>query len=163
MEPIRTLGLYQPFASLMMHGKIETRWIRKGRKPPFPLGKYLIYATKKPYGLPELSQIAGNQYDRIKQIIHGTRVEYGKALCVGDLVKIIYVLPGMEKETFVDCHKTTRIKYLKTNVAPIEVHQVMIGLIFENVRRIKPFPFEHGKQGIGFLQPQDVEKIEYVN
>ena len=44
---IRTLGFYQPFGSLMLHGKIETRWVRKGKKPPFPLGKYIFYTTQK--------------------------------------------------------------------------------------------------------------------
>jgi hypothetical protein len=146
-EKIRTLGLYQPYAELMMHGKIETRWIRKGSKPPFPKGRYLLYATKKEYTLTQLSIIAGDQYERINEIINGLTLLRGTALAVGDLVKHIYIVPGMEDQTFV--------RYRPP------LAKVMVGLIFENVRRIKPFPFK-GKQGVGFLSEEDKKKIEYL-
>jgi hypothetical protein len=146
-EPIRTLGLYQPYAELMMHGKIETRWIKKGTKPPFPKGKYLLYACKKEYTLTQLSVIAGNQYNRITTIINGLDLIRGAAIAVGDLVKHIYIVPGMEDETFV--------RYQPP------LSKVMVGLIFENVKRIKPFPFK-GKQGVGFLSKEDERKIEFV-
>lgn len=165
MDKIRTLGLYQPYAHLMLHGKIETRWIRRGRRIPFPNGKYLLYATKKEYTLQQLSQIAGSQYTRITEKINGVDLVRGAAIAVGDLVKKIYILPGMENETFVDCRETTRIKFIAARVAgsliPIKVSQVMVGLIFENVRPIKPFPFK-GKQGIGFMTEEDKAKIEYL-
>lgn len=158
-KPIRTLGLYQPYAELMMHGKIETRWIRAGRKPPFPLGRYLLYSTKKCYTLQELSHIAGGkQYNRIHNIINGLSLSYGTALCVGDLVKIIYIVPGMDDETFVRYqHPIFEIDKKRNGL----VKRVMIGLIFGNVRPIKPFPFK-GKQGVGFLQPEDAAKIQYL-
>lgn len=47
VSKIRTLGFYQPFGTLMLHGKIETRWVKVGKKPPFPEGKYLFYSTQK--------------------------------------------------------------------------------------------------------------------
>ena len=49
-EVIRTLGFYQPYCTAMLHGKVETRWIIEGRTPPMPLGKYLLYSTKKSLG-----------------------------------------------------------------------------------------------------------------
>ena len=164
-DQIRTLGLYQPYAELMMHGKIETRWVRRGRKPPFPLGPYLLYATQKDYTLQELSQIAGEkQYRRINGIINGITLAKGAAVCTGDLVKIIYVVPGMDNETFVDCRENMRVRLLGygTPQKPVgTIREVMVGLIFENVRRIKLFPFK-GKQGVGFLSEADRRKIEYV-
>lgn len=150
----------------MLHGKIETRWIRRGRRTPFPNGKYLLYACKREYTSQELSSIAGDQYTRIRNIVQ-TEQPLGHAIAVGDLVKKIYILPGMEKETFVDCRETTRIKLLPVGTKDkkgrliIRVQQVMVGLIFENVRPIKPFPYK-GKQGIGFLTEEDKAKIEYL-
>lgn len=43
---IRTLVIYQPYATLMGHGKLETRWVKHGRKPPFPRGKLKPVITK---------------------------------------------------------------------------------------------------------------------
>lgn len=149
MEAIRTLGLYQPFASLMMHGKIETRWIRKGRKPPFPKGAYLLYSTKKAYTPHQTAVVAGNQYQRIKDIM-ATDDSFklkGMALCVGELYKIIYVVPGMDDQTFVHYRTDTT--------------HVMVGLMFRNVRRIKPYPFK-GKQGVGILTAEERAKIEFT-
>ena len=39
--------------------------------------------------------------------------------------------------------------------------RVLWGLHFENMRRIKPFPFK-GKQGIGFLTKEQKQLIEFV-
>lgn len=156
-EPIRTLGLYQPYAEMMLHGKIETRWIRAGTKPPFPLGPYLLYACKTEYPLQTLSQIAGEkQYKRITGIINGLKLIRGAALCTGDLVKIIYIVPGMEDETFVRYQGP--MEFVSKRGTPTK--KVRVGLIFENVRRIKPFPFK-GKQGVGILSAEDRAKIEY--
>jgi hypothetical protein len=76
-ETIRTIGLYQPFASLMHHGKIETRWVKKGKKPPFPLGKYILYSTLKSYSDKELDYICGErQFVRImRSLIHDATIK----------------------------------------------------------------------------------------
>lgn len=152
---IRTLGLYQPFAGLMLYGKIETRWIRADIKPPFPLGKYLIYATKKKYNLDVLSVICGDQHKRVVDIACSDKNDScditGSAICICDLVKRIDPLtPEYEQQAFVtvpasftdDCYR-------------------MVGLVFENVQRIEPFPFK-GKQGIGFLSDEDKAKIKVL-
>jgi hypothetical protein len=158
MDPIRTLGLYQPYAELMLHGKIETRWIRAGTKPPFPLGPYLLYACKADYPLQTLSQIAGEkQYKRITEIINGLKLVRGAALCTGDLVKIIYIVEGMEDETFVRYQGP--MEFVSKHGTMVK--KVRVGLIFENVRRIKPFPFK-GKQGVGILSDIDMALIEYL-
>src|SRR5687767_10873250 len=156
-EPMRTLGLYQPYAEMMLHGKIETRWIRAGTKPPFPLGPYMLYACKSDYPLTTLSQIAGEkQYKRITETINGLQLIRGAALCTGDLVKIIYIIPGMDDQTFVRYQGPMEYKNKAGNI----VKRVRVGLIFENVRRITPFPFK-GKQGVGILSAEDRKKISY--
>lgn len=156
METIRTLGLYQPYAQLMFHGKIETRWIRQGTKPPFPLGEYLLYSCKQEYPVQTVSQMAGEkQFKRIKELTHGATLLKGHALMLGTLKKIIYVVPGMENETFVMYQGPQQYVNKRGNI----VTRVRVGLIFENIRAIKPFPFK-GKQGVGILSDQDRAKIK---
>ncbi len=151
---IRTLGLYQPFAALMAFGKIETRFVRQGRKPPFPLGKYLIYACRKGYSVLDgdlVNICTPAQADQIEELLMENDFlfcEFGSALMIGDLVSIIDPLTNVIESTFVD--------YI-----PPDEKERRVGLVFENMRRIKPFPFK-GKQGIGFLSDEDKAKIEYL-
>jgi hypothetical protein len=150
--PIRTLGLYQPYAGLMLYGKIETRWVKKGRQPPFPPGQYILYATKKSYSLEALNFIAGEQLERIKKIIDEDDKDYrscaitGHAIAFGVLKILVRVIPSMEDETFVQYSEK------KTHV--------LAGLVFEDVKRIEPFEIK-GKQGIGFLSEADKQKIKF--
>lgn len=158
VQKIRTLGLYQPFAGLMLHGKIETRMVIIDKKPPFPLGKYLIYSTKKKYSPSEVEHIAGQFYNILSRIENGEDCaifqEFGKAICIGDLVDIIDPVKDYEPKTFVDLP-----------AIEFDVHhwpaRRRVGLRFENIQRIKPFPF-NGKQGVGFLSEKDKLKIELV-
>jgi len=161
MTKIRTLGLYQPYATLMLHGKIETRWVAVGKKPPFPLGKYLIYATQKCYNFHDAEKLMGDQVDKAHEKF---RLEFqfgssgtlnpktksfllGHAICIGDLVSIIDPILPSTTDTYVEY------------VAPCSRRRV--GLVFENMKRIEPFQFK-GKQGIGFLTPEDEAKIKYI-
>jgi hypothetical protein len=161
MLKIRTLGLYQPFASLMLHGKIETRWVPVGKKPPFPLGEYLIYATQKCYSFAQGLDLMGDQQSQALNIFKtefdlgekGTinpttrRLITGHAICIGNLVSIIDPILPSTKNTFVEY------------IAPCSRRRV--GLVFENMKRIEPFPFK-GKQGIGFLSEEDQAKIKFI-
>lgn len=161
-QRIRTLGLYQPYATLMLHGKIETRIVgsvvdkktrkRKWRKPPFPFGKYLIYATLKSYDFFDVQRISAKDADRIHVLEASddwaTYHLRGVAICVGDLVEIIDPITPDTKNTFVD--------YLE----PTEDER-RVGLVFQNVERIVPFPIK-GKQGIGFVESADINKIEII-
>jgi hypothetical protein len=144
---IRTIGLYQPYASLMLHGKLESRWVQKGKKPPFPLGKYLIYSTKKRYSDAEFNYVAGRMAFEAKTILKDepTADLCGYAIAVGDLVELILMTPVLEPSAYIDTDLT-----LWESNAPITVDDhVLWGLRFENVCRIKPFEFR-GKQGVGF-------------
>ncbi len=155
-QTIRTLGLYQPYAGLMLHGKIETRWVRNDRKPPFPLGKYLLYSTLRGYAVKELYSVAGDQTQRILSMMGDPKIAsdftlLGHALCIGDLTHIgrsDQWPVHYSNDTFVDCH-----------VADDEYTRWL--LFFDNVKRIKPFTIR-GKQGIGFLPKEDYSKIIFV-
>lgn len=146
---IRTLGLYQPFAGLMLppYNKIETRWVANGRKPPFPLGKYLLYSTKRVYTREEFLAISA-EYGLA---VDTERIKFkltGKALCIGDLVRVEKMTKEHQEKAFVAHHD------------PTDTHTRWC-LIFENVKAIDPFTFS-GKQGIGFLSEQDKEKIKFL-
>jgi hypothetical protein len=169
-DEIRTLGLYQPFASLMLHGKIETRMVRCewdsatqsiiDRKPPFPLGTYLIYSTKKEYFRDEVKRITGRFFEGAMislsdEPTFNTDKRNGHAICIGNLVEIIDPIQcEFHPATFVDLP-----------VYDVDIHNYPIsrrvGLRFEAVKRIKPFPIT-GKQGVGFLSVADHLKIEFL-
>lgn len=155
-QPIRTLGLYQPYAGLMLHGKIETRWISGTKKPPFPLGVYLLYSTKKSYDLTWVEGISGeHQYSRIWDMMYGPHQKdfyrFGSALCLAALVKIIEPLDSSYNDrTFVDCSE-----------GHDDPDGRLVGLEFDQVARIEPFQI-HGKQGVGFLSDSDRVKIKFV-
>jgi hypothetical protein len=151
-EVIRTLGLHQPYASLMWtHDKIETRWVKKGKKPPFPLGKYVLYATKKIMDAGEVVRVSG-------PFIHDQRwpedpryLITGIPLVVADLVKV----DDWTMEKNWDLGHKTFVMYDES-----ETHRRVM-LFFENKNRIKPFHLK-GKQGVGILTPEQKAMIEYL-
>lgn len=192
LPPIRTLGLYQPYATLMMppYNKIETRWVKAGKKPPFPLGQYLIYSTKKAYPTKEVKEISGGYYEEVRKNIiaesirtspaypnrHGVRwinadgsVEFlnGHALCIGELVELKTYSPVLGIGSFVemhpDAHYTADFDSNEPDQGEFVVdNYVLWCLIFDNMKRIDPFPFK-GKQGVGLLSFADREKIKYID
>lgn len=142
---IFTLGLYQPFASLMLHGKIETRmwkynfWTR---------GKCLIYSTAKQYSNSELFNLCGEKiFGSIITTLAGepTRnLTGGYALCIGDLVDYRHMEEKDEARCFVP--------YMYERQC----------LIFENVQRIEPFILDKKfrGQGIRYLDEKEMSKIK---
>jgi hypothetical protein len=146
---IRALSWKQPYASLMLHGKIETRsWSTKYR------GKVLICASKKPYYEIELLGISGDvQTQRIFELINskGMKEPTGKAIAIGELVDCRQMEKEDEQKTFVKyrpglwCH------------------------VYDNVRPICPFNWK-GTQGwkkLDYFQKLDVrlalEKLNHVD
>lgn len=149
-EIIHTLGLYQPFGSLMLHGKIETRWVRVGHKPPFPLGRYLLYTTQKECSNPTLfewcgAEIMSNIIDTLKDDV--TKDLKGYALCYGDLYKIQPMTESDEAECFVK-YKPFDIREDKNGK---KHHYKQQCLFFTNIQPVEPFKFK-GKQGVGILK-----------
>lgn len=150
--PIRTLGFYEPFGSLMLHGKIETRWIMTGKKPPFPLGRYAFYTTQKECTCDELLEWCGE--DLMEEIMKKTdhTVRPSMLLGFGTLTNIRPMTIQDEPTAFVKYHG------LKTVDTPKGmVRKTQWALIFTDVKAIEPVWFlddngkSLGKQGVGFL------------
>lgn len=148
---MRTIGLYPPFAQLMLHGKVETRWVKKGKKPPFPLGAYLIYATKRSYTYYEVVSISGKNITEwiLNTLKYPWRQDAGYMICVGELIEVYPMKPEDEGTTFV--------KYEES-----ETHTRWC-LRFKDVQPVVPYIWSHGKQGIGFLPESEVLNIKIMN
>lgn len=156
---IRTLGFYEPFCTLMLHGKIETRCVRAGRKPPFPRGKYILYTTKEP----AKEKIYDWCSPSILQSIYNTiRVESqtynGYALAIGKLVELYPMRKEDEEKAFVNFVGTKTFLDKDSK----EVSKVQWCLKFDAIWRIEPFIFEFGKQGVGILPDSEHSKIKII-
>lgn len=146
----RTLGFYQPFCTLMLHGKLETRWVRKGRKPPFPLSEYRLYSTQKRCSQADLFDWCGPEImENITTTISKdeTRKLDGCGICDGTLFRVREMTKEDEAKAFV--------KFVgeKTVINKKGEHIVYTQWIleFENVVAITPYQFKEGKQGVGKL------------
>src|SRR5712675_443943 len=163
IEIIRTLGFYQPFCSLMLppYDKVETRWVRVGRKVPFVMGKYLFYSTKKPCGTEDFYNWCGNELVNLINTLlsnEDTVKLDGYAIAIAQLRKIDLMTKNDEKRCFVECVGSWYRK--DKNGTEHEYKQVC--LFFEDVQRIEPFEFNFGKQGIGHLPLSEYEKIKIL-
>lgn len=160
-QQVRTIGFYQPFGSLMLHGKIETRWVMTGKKPPFPKGKYVFYTTQKPCAQHTLFDWCGHEIMyNINNTLENDNTR-GLNKCIigyGDLVDVRKLMPEDEPKAFV--------KYIGTKDFETDkgiVNKTQWALVFENVTAITPMLFIEngkslGKQGIGFL-PESFKHI----
>lgn len=146
-EVIRSLGLLQPYASLMiLKDKLETRWVLNGKKPPFPRGKYLIYSCKRVFKPDEVKRISGPYLD--DEWMDDFRYKYvGMALFIADLVGVRDMVWDDQEKAFVEWGRAQ------------DSRQVILD--FQNRRRIKMFPFK-GKQGVGILTPEEKAQIEIL-
>lgn len=99
IESMRALTWKQPYAGLMLEGKIETRtWATKYR------GWVLICAGKQPYSNYDLFKIAGpEQLERISKFLNTSRAGYvkGKAIAIGKLVDCREMTPQDEDACYV--------------------------------------------------------------
>ncbi len=159
---IRTIGLYQPFGSLMLpeYGKVETRWIREGRKPPFPEGEYLIYTTKKPVDIPTMIEWCGVQeVSRINELLlNEPTIHYNGYAIAKAYLSAKWELKQEDQNTYV------KFTGRKTEIIKGEpVVKIQWALKAENVQRIQPFKWKHGKQGVGIVPVEELENIKVLS
>ena len=101
-QMLKALSWKQPFGSLMLHGKDETRvWDTKYR------GWVMICASKAPYLVKELKGISGDyQMKRIKQVLEEaqdpTKDLCGHAIGIGWLESSATMMPDQEDACFVE-------------------------------------------------------------
>jgi len=148
---IRTIGLCQPYASAMLYGKIESRWVKDGHKPSFPVGMYMIYSTKRGYTASEIKAISGQHASYLFHVLRDEKeLPDGQPIAIGQLFNVRKFDPNKDGVvTFVD-----------ESVGKDEFKQLWC-LEFTNIQRIKPFPFT-GKQGVGILTEEQKKLIEVV-
>ena len=142
LQTVRALSWKEPFASLMIIGKIETRtWDTKYR------GLVLICASQKKYTEGDIIAISGEvQAQRLlvdfvnkKRIIENP----GKAIAIGRLIDSRPMTPNDESATFVKyrpglyCH------------------------VYADVTPIKPFDWK-GSQGWRTVSEEIKSKIEFL-
>lgn len=120
-EPIKALAWNQPFASLMLYGKIETRtWHTNVR------GRVLIYSSKHPYEESQLYLDCGKKLvEKIQYTLKDepTAQLMGYAIAIGRLV---------------DCRPMT---FNDEEQAFIRYHESRWCHIYEDVKRIESFPY----------------------
>lgn len=139
--PIMALAWKQPFASLMLHGKQETRqWPTKHR------GRVLICSSLKPYPDWELKAIAGNNLDRIVATLkeEDTKDLFGYAIATGVLSDCRPMMPEDAESCFVEFNLR------------LYVHEYM------DVKRIQPFPIKNGQKWRKITDQETLSKIIYL-
>ncbi len=140
---IRALTWKQPFAELMLHGKIETRTRRTNVR-----GWVLICAGKIPYTEGDLINIsgeAGAQRILVKLNTEGIKERKGQAIGIGWLADCRRMTPSDEAKTFVK----------------FKIEQVRYCWVFENVQPIEPFEWS-GSQGWTILTDEQKDKIKVL-
>lgn len=135
-EPVRALSWKQPYASMMIHGKQETRsWDTKYR------GLVLICASLQPYNVNQICSISGPHHARrVLDIVDIKNVPRGEAIAVGRLVGSRPMRPDDMDKTFVSYYED------------LFIH------IYSDVRPIWPFRWK-GKQGWSTLTEAEKAKI----
>lgn len=120
-QKLLALSWKQPYAELMLHGKIETRtWQTKYR------GWVMICASKKGYDFNQVHRIAGDkQIVRITEVLGRNNDHYlnnyrsGIAIAVGKLIDCRLMRKEDEDKCFVEfypdlfCHVYSNVKPIK--------------------------------------------------
>lgn len=139
IKELRALSWKQPFASLMLYGKVETRrWATKYR------GEVLICASKKPYSFIEEAEIEGDeQFGRISMLLNDMSMPLGMAIAVG---------------TLIDCRPMTK---QDEDACFVKYHPDLYCHIYDNVRPIEHIPFK-GVQGWKILHEEFWDQINFI-
>lgn len=118
-EPIRALSWRNPYAEMMLHGKIETRtWNTKYR------GWVLICASQKGYLMESVDAISGELHAgrMVMEIGHywaNNLKSHGNAIAIGKLVNTWQMRPQDEDDCYV-MHKESLWCHEYVCVTPIE-------------------------------------------
>lgn len=142
-QETRALSWKEPFASLMLHGKIETR-----NRPTKVRGWVLICSALKGYNLEEFAQISGEQIMRTVSITEPISNIYpiktfGKAIALGYLS---------------DCRPMTKED---EDACFVRYREGLWCWIFTDVTPITPVKWK-GKQGWSILTPEQKQLIKPI-
>lgn len=157
-EPIRALSWKQPYASLMLHGKVETRtWSTSYR------GLVLICASLKRYDQEVFYSISGQeQYDRIHKTIDVYDTTADMAIAVGRLVGCRLMKKEDENLTFVEYRDPWQIERVSKKTGKTKIiTQRLWCHFYKDVKPIEPFDWK-GTQGWKTLSPEEIKQIQII-
>jgi hypothetical protein len=141
---LRALSWKEPFASLMLHGKIETRtWDTKYR------GWVLICASQKPYSGSEIVDIGSYEIlNTIIKTVNG-RVDWfeGKAIAIGKLVDSRQMTVTDEAKCFVRYRAPWIEERVSKKTGQVKLVEKQLWChVYEDVQPIDPIAWT-GTQG----------------
>jgi hypothetical protein len=144
VEDIRGLSMKQPYAELMLHGKVETRTWKTSYR-----GWALICSSKEAYSINDLRKIAGeNNLTKILSILKESKIEPGKAIAIGFL------------EACLMSEESNKKSWENTFVDACNLHNTYFHY-FTNVQKIKPFDIK-GRLNYFTLTEEIINKIEIL-
>ncbi len=136
-DEVRALSLKDPYATLMLNGKIETR-----NHPTSYRGLVLIAVSKKVYSVEEINEISGDHFRAVFEGLSNRFLFSGCAIALGRLVDCRLMRPDDEAKCYV---KYQFGKYC---------------WIFEDVTELEnPFPWK-GTQSWKILTPEQKQLIQ---
>lgn len=140
--PIKGLSLKQPYASLMLYGKIETRvWSTSYR------GLVLICSSQFPYTDVDIRNISGAYAKDVYSKLFRVKQPCGYAIAVGRLVRVEQLNGSLDyPSTYVEVKRSERKLY---------------GHYIDSVQKVVPFPVK-GKQGYFDLNEEVIEQIVLI-
>lgn len=151
-ERILALSWKQPFGSLMLHGKIETRvWDTKYRGP------VLICTSKSAYSEEAVLSISGAyQFQRLCQrLLKDKTLDLnGYAIAIGKLVDSRPMKSNDEDKCFV--------KYREPWVDGNRKVRQLFCHVYEDLQAIEPFPWR-GSQGWRELNQSELSLIKRID
>lgn len=145
-EQIKALSWKEPYGTLMLYGKIETRTWKTNYR-----GLILMCASKKGYDYKTVKTISGLQTDRTithYQTHHTITLRnsygyHGKAFAIGNLIDCRPMKPEDEEKAFV------------------RYYSDLFCWVFEDVKPIQPFDWK-GSLGFRNLTLEEKKKIKLV-
>jgi len=136
-DEVRALSFKDPYATLMLTGKIETR-----SRPTSYRGLVLIAVSKKVYSVEEIERISGDHFRAVFQGLHNRFLFSGFAIALGRLVDCRLMQEADEAKCYV---KYQFGKYC---------------WVFEDVTELEhPFPWK-GTQGWKTLTHEQKQLIQ---
>lgn len=176
-EDILALSLKQPYADLMLKGKIETRtWSTSYR------GLVLICASLQPYNFSHLMGISGEwQMDRMQKILSPLMLDNGNskrrnfyldnwrdlfqkgvAIAVGRLVDCRLMTKEDEDKCFVKYCEPWIEEHENKKTGKVKLVEKQLWChIYEDVKAIELFPWK-GSQGWTRVTEEQKSKIVYI-
>lgn len=157
-EKIMALSWKEPFATLMLHGKIETRtWNTNYR------GLVLICASQTPYAEKVVRAICGDRLvNSIKELFERLNIclHHGQAIAVGRLVDSRPMTLEDEDKCFVQYRPAWKDTKKSKDGSLRYVTKRLYCHVYEDVRKIKPFPWK-GCQGWKKVDQQTIDQIVF--